>query len=54
MNNFPKVLIFRPGTAENSAGGRIRSYLLGVGGCQNSLKSFKPDLDRNKSGLNLA
>ena len=22
MNNFPKVLIFRPGTAENSAVGR--------------------------------
>ena len=24
-----------------------------MGGCQNSLKSFKPDLDRNKLGLNL-
>ena len=27
--------------------------LLLLGGCQNSLKSFKPDLDRNKLGLNL-
>ena len=29
------------------------SILKIMGGCQNSLKSFKPDLDWNKLGLNL-
>ena len=28
MNNFPKVLIFRPGTAENSAVGRADKEIL--------------------------
>ena len=33
MNNFPKVLIFRPGTAENSAVGRADKEIWRVGGC---------------------